>query len=101
MIAALVLGLVALVVVVVVAWPFVRPAGEGDQLDQLTEAQRRRLQLREERDLALEALKELEVDHATHHIGDQDYADLVAQHRARAAEAIRALDAELGTTRPA
>jgi hypothetical protein len=41
-----------------------------------------------------------EVDHATHHIGDEDYAELVAQYRARAAAAIEALDAELGT-RPA
>ncbi len=100
MLAVLVLGLVALVTVVAVAWPFVRPPVEGDHLDQLTDAQRRRLQLREERDLALEALKELELDHATHHIGDEDYAELVAQHRARAAAAIRALDEELGTTRP-
>ena len=95
MIAALVLGLIALAAVVGVAWPLVRPASDGDQLDPFTEGQRRRLALREERDLALAALKELEVDHATHPIGDEDYAELVADYRARAAEAIRQLDAEL------
>lgn len=95
MVAALVLGLIALIVVVGVAWPLVRPASAADKLDPLTDGQRRRLALREERDLALAALKELEVDHATHHIGDEDYAELVADYRARAAEAMRQLDAEL------
>lgn len=100
MTAALALGVVALLVIVLVAWPLVRPVRAEDRLDTMTEAQRRRLALREERDLALAALKELELDHATHHIGDEDYAELVADHRGRAATAIRALDAELGT-RPA
>ncbi len=97
MIAYLVLAALALAVVVLVAWPLVRPAAERDRLDATTEAQRRRLALREERDGALEALRELELDHATHHISDEDYADLVQRERARAAEAIRALDEELGT----
>jgi len=98
MVAALVLALIALAVVIGVAWPLVRPASAADQLDPFTDDQRRRLALREERDLALAALKELEVDHATHHIGDEDYAELVADYRARAAEAIRLLDAELPST---
>ncbi len=99
MIAYLVLGALAVAVVTLVAWPLVRPAADGDRLDATTEDQRRRLALREERDLALEALKELELDHATHHISDEDYADLIQRERARAAEAIRALDEELGTGR--
>lgn len=97
MIEVIVLGAIVLVAVIAVAWPLVRPATPEDTLDASTEAQRRRLQLREERDLALEALKELELDHATHHVGDEDYQELVAQYRARAAAAIRALDEELGT----
>ncbi len=97
MIEVVALGVVVIVVVVAVAWPLVRPATPEDVLDTSTDAQRRRLQLREERDLALEALKELELDHATHHVGDEDYQELVAQYRARAAAAIRALDEELGT----
>jgi hypothetical protein len=71
-----------------------RPQEETDQLDPLSDDQRRRLALREERDLALQAIKELEVDRATNHIGDEDYAELVADYRAQAARAIAALDAE-------
>ncbi len=95
MLGVLVLGALVVGVVVYVAWPLVRPASAADRLDPLSEAQRRRLALREERDLALAALKELEVDHATHHIGDQDYAELVAEYRGRAAEAMRTLDDEV------
>ena len=98
MLGVLVLGARVVGVVVYVAWPLVRPASAADRLDPLSEAQRRRLALREERDLALAALKELEVDHATHHIGDQDYAELVAEYRGRAAEAMRILDDEARAT---
>ncbi len=98
MLGVLVLGALVVGVVVYVAWPLVRPASAADRLDPLSEAQRRRLALREERDLALAALKELEVDHATHHIGDQDYAELVAEYRGRAAEAMRILDDEARAT---
>ena len=62
MLGVLVLGALVVGVVVYVAWPLVRPASAADRLDPLSEAQRRRLALREERDLALAALKELEVD---------------------------------------
>jgi Mg/Co/Ni transporter MgtE len=92
--AALILAVVALAVVVFVAWPLVRPQSAADTLDPLTDDQRRRLALREERDLALQAIKELEVDRATNHIGDEDYAELVNEYRAQAAAAIAKLDAE-------
>lgn len=92
--AAVILAVVALAVVVFVAWPLVRPQTAADQLDPLTDDQRRRLALREERDLALQAIKELEVDRATNHIGDEDYSELVAEYRAQAAKAIAALDDE-------
>ena len=94
--AALILALVALAVVLFIAWPLVRRQTAGDQLDPLTDDQRRRLALREERDLALQAIKELEIDRSTNHIGDQDYDELVAEYRAQAAKAIAALDAEDG-----
>ena len=96
--AALILAVVVLAVVVFVAWPLVRPQTTADQLDPLTDDQRRRLALREERDLALQAIKELEIDRSTNHIGDQDYDELVAEYRAQAAKAIAALDAEDTTT---
>ena len=90
--AAAILALIALAIVIFIAWPLVRPLTVEDQLDPLSDDQRRRLALREERDLALQAIKELEVDRATNHIGDEDYAALVAEYRAQAAEAIAALD---------
>jgi len=95
MLAALVLALIAVAVIVATAWPLARPAREQDVIDPLTDAQRRRLALREERDLALLAIKELDLDLATGHIGEEDHAQLVAEQRARAAAAIRALDEEL------
>ena len=94
--AALILAIVTLAVVLFIAWPLVRRQTAGDQLDPLTDDQRRRLALREERDLALQAIKELEIDRSTNHIGDQDYDELVAEYRAQAAKAIAALDAEDG-----
>ena len=94
MLAAILLALIALAVVTFIAWPLVRAQGEDDQLEPLSDDQRRRLALREERDLALQALNELDVDRAPNHIGDQDYAELVAEYRAQAAKAIAALDAE-------
>ena len=94
MLAALILAAIALADVLFIAWPLVRPQTGADQLDPLTEGQRRRLALREERDLALQAIKELELDRSTNHIGDQDYNELVAEYRAQAAKAIAALDAE-------
>ena len=92
---ALVVGvLVAVAAVVVVALPFLRASGAGasDVLDTPTEAQDRRLALIEERDHALSALKELEFDHRTGKVGDEDYRALVGPLRRTAAEALRALD---------
>jgi hypothetical protein len=92
---ALVLGaLLAVAAVVVVALPFLRePAPEDDRLASLSPAERRRLELAEERDRALAALKELELDHRTGKVADEDYRELVGPLRRRAAEALRALDA--------
>jgi hypothetical protein len=51
-----------------------------------------RLALEEERDRALAALKELEFDHRTGKISDDDYRSLVGDLRRDAAEALKALD---------
>ena len=51
-----------------------------------------RLALVEERDRALDALKELELDHRTGKVSDEDYRALVAPLRAEAARAMKALD---------
>ena len=51
-----------------------------------------RLRLTEERDRTLAALKELEFDHRTGKIADEDYRALVGPLRRQAAEALRALE---------
>lgn len=93
--AAVVLGaIVAVAAVVVVALPFLRePAPADDRLAALSPADRERLRLAEERDQALAALKELELDHRTGKVTDEDYRALVGPLRRRAAGALRALDA--------
>jgi hypothetical protein len=92
--AALVLGAVlAVLAVLAVARPFLRePAPADDALDQTGELERRRLTLIEERDRALAALKELEFDHRTGKISDEDYRSLVGPLRRRAADALRTLE---------
>jgi hypothetical protein len=91
---ALALGAVlTLLVVVFVARPFLHePAPASDRLDELNELERRRLDLVEERDRALAALKELEFDHRTGKVTDADYRTLVGPLRRRAAQALRALE---------
>ena len=95
-VAALVLGaLLAVGAVVLVALPFLRePAAEDDRRDAPGEAEERLLQLVEERDRALAALKELEFDHRTGKIADDDYGELVGPLRQEAARTLRALDDE-------
>jgi hypothetical protein len=91
---ALVLAAVlAVVCVVVVALPFIRePEPESDSLHELDEDERRHLELLEARDRALAALKELEFDHRTGTISDEDYRALLGPLRREAANALRALE---------
>lgn len=90
--AALVIGaLLAVGSVVLVAVPFLRePAATDDRLLRPDAAQQRRLAVAEERDRALAALKELEFDHRTGKVSDDDYRELVGVLRQRAAETLRA-----------
>ncbi len=91
---ALVLGaLLAAAAVLLVCLPFLRdPSPADDRLDAPTDEDEYRLGLAEERDRALAALKELEFDHRTGKVGDDDYRELVGPLRRSAAEALRALD---------
>ncbi len=95
---ALVLGgLLAVACVVYVSRPFLRePAvsAAADRLHEPSAAERRRLTLSEERDRALAALKELEFDHRTGKVSDEDYAALVGPLRREAAAALQALEAQ-------
>ena len=88
--------------VVLVALPFLRePEPESDVLDEPDALRRRQLELAEERDRALAALKELELDHRTGKISDEDYRALVGPLRREAAEALRALEPRTVAREPA
>jgi hypothetical protein len=94
MMLALIAGAVlAIVCVLYVARPFLlEPAPRADRLAELDELERRRLALVEERDRAVDALREVEFDHRTGKLSDTDYRALVGPLRRRAAEATRALE---------
>jgi len=95
---ALALGAgLAIACVVYVALPFLRePEPESDRLEVRDEAELRRVALLEERGRALAALKELEFEHRTGTVSDDDYRELVGPLRRQAAEALRALDLRAG-----
>jgi hypothetical protein len=83
-------AIVAVLAVALVALPFLRePTVADDAFEQPDDAY---LRLQEERDHALAALKELEFDHRTRKITDEDYRLTVAPLRQAAAAALRALD---------
>lgn len=87
--------LLAVACVLLVARPFLRdPQPESDRLDEPAEREQERVALAEERDRALAALKELEFDHRTGKVSDEDYRAQVGPLRRRAAEALRALEPE-------
>jgi hypothetical protein len=87
-------AVLAVVAVIFVARPFLRePSPASDRLDELAPEARQRLALAEERDRALAALKELEFDHRTGKVSDDDYRAQVGPLRRRAAEVLRALEA--------
>lgn len=91
---ALGLGAVlAVLCVVFVARPFLHePEPADDSLDELGELDRRRADLEEQRDRALEALTELEQDHGTGALTEEDYRALVGPLRRRAADVLRELE---------
>lgn len=94
------LALGALVAVIAVLWvakPFLRePGAVDDTLGEPDVAQRRRLELAEERDRALDALRELEFDHRTGKVSDDDYRAQLGPLRRRAADALKALEPREG-----
>ncbi|HUG64171.1 MAG TPA: hypothetical protein VMK83_03050 [Gaiellaceae bacterium] len=87
----------AVACVVAVALPFLRePEPESDALDDLGEDELRRLELLEARDRALSALKELEFEHRTGTVSDDDYRAQVGLRRREVASALQALGREAG-----
>ena len=99
---ALVLGgILAVTCAVFVARPFVREPGTADgddRLEALDADSRARLALAEDRDRALAALKELEFDHRTGKVSDEDYRALVGPLRTEAGAALKALGSESGSS---
>jgi hypothetical protein len=92
-VAVVLAALLAVACVIAVALPFLRePEATDDRLDEPDELERRRLELAEERDRVLADLKELEFDHRTGKVSDEDYRALVGPLRSRAALALRALE---------
>jgi hypothetical protein len=93
---ALVLGgLLAVAAVWFVARPFLTRPSAGQRLE---EPDAGRLALQEQRDRALAALKELEFDHRTGKVSDEDYRRQVGELRRAVADALRALDRGRGST---
>jgi len=100
--ALLLAAALAVVCVVAVALPFIRePDPESDELAELDDDERRRLELLEGRDRALAALKELEFEHRTGTVSDEDYRAQLGSLRRDAASALQALARESGEVRPA
>ena len=91
----------AVACVVAVALPFIRePAPESDVLEEIDESERRRLELLETRDRALAALKELEFEHRTGTVSDDDYRAQLGPLRRDVAASLQALDRDEGEGRP-
>jgi hypothetical protein len=86
-------ALLTVLCVLFVAGPLLRPAREGEDAG-ASPAEEERLRLLEERDRALAALKELEFDHRTGKISDEDYRALLGPLRREAAETLRRLGLE-------
>jgi hypothetical protein len=94
-VALVIAGVVAVLCVIFVARPFLREpsaSGEADRIVEPGPLGEQRLALAEERDRALAALKELEFDHRTGKVSDEDYRELLVPLRQAAAAALQALD---------
>jgi hypothetical protein len=86
-------AVVAVAAVVLVSLPFLLDHGEDDVLEVTSERGEQRMALVEERDRTLAALKDLEFDHRTGKIDDDDYREMVGPLRRAAASSLQALDA--------
>jgi hypothetical protein len=94
-------AILAVAVVVAALVYVVHPFFHGAEPQAAGTGAREGLELVEERDRALAALKELEFDHRTGKVSDADYRELVGQLRRRAVEVLRSLEPEQTPTRSA
>jgi tetratricopeptide (TPR) repeat protein len=81
----------AVPVAVLILWPLLRSRGSAPATPR--QGDEKRLELGEERTAVYRALRELDFDHEAGHLADDDYRALRATYEARAAAALRALDA--------
>jgi tetratricopeptide (TPR) repeat protein len=95
---AVALAVIGIPALVFVLWPLRARAGAPAALLPLPPDARE--QLEESKRAALRALRELEFEHASGHVGDADYADLRARYEAEAAQILTELD-RLAPTRQA
>lgn len=93
-------ALLGALAVLFVARPFLRSGDPEEAADGSTQAGIRRVELIEERDRALSALKELEFEHRTGTVSDEDYRAQVGPLRRDVAAALQALG-RAGEGRPA
>jgi hypothetical protein len=97
-------GLVLLVLLVVLAVLFVvvpiLRTSEPEEWKTSSAAQVHLVELRERRDAALLALRELELDHETGKLDDHDYKTANAELRAEALAALAALDEQIRAATP-
>jgi hypothetical protein len=80
------------VAVIAIAWPFVAPQRREPDAT-LSDAERRRIELLERRDATYAELRDLEQDHRTRKVSDDDYEAERRHLRGEAAAVLRELDA--------
>jgi hypothetical protein len=85
----LIVAIAALAVVALVAWPLVRVDASAPPPDPDAEARR---DVEEQLGMALEAIREIEMDHRAGNLSDEDFSALDAAERARAVELMRRAD---------
>jgi hypothetical protein len=94
-------ALLAVACVLLVALPFLRdPQPADDRLDVPAAPEQELIALAEERDRALSALKELEFDHRTGKISDEDYRAQVGPLRRDVARSLQALEPRASSGEP-
>lgn len=86
------LAVLVVAAIFVIGWPLLHAPVADDVVAPPTAAADERVRLREDRDQALEALRDLELDRRTGKTADEDFIVLDAELRARVAAAIEALE---------
>lgn len=92
----LVVFLLAAAMAAFVLAPLFRP--DAAEAERVARAASDEQELESQREMAVQALRDLEDDRSTGKIGDQDYADLKGRLSARAVEILRRLDAVRGAS---